>query len=76
MKTITLNERSRDRCLHVEAPGVIVNITINLTDSAGRRVTSIEIIADGDRYAGEPPWWLGGQPGYNAQHVRVIEAGG
>lgn len=44
--------------LHIEAAGCIVNIRTGLTHRSGRKVTSIEVLADGDRYAGDPEWWI------------------
>mgnify|MGYP001619006891 CR=1 FL=1 len=41
MRTISL----RKGCLHVETPLGIVNITVGLSDTEGRRVESIETIA-------------------------------
>ena len=58
MKTIRINERSRYEMLHVEAPGCIINIRVDLTDEDGRAVTRVDVMADGDRYAGDPKWWL------------------
>jgi|WetSurSiteA1Bulk_404760.scaffolds.fasta_scaffold01527_9 hypothetical protein len=53
--------------LHIEAEGCIVNITENLIDIKGRRVTSIQIIPD--KYAGEKPWKrIGG-----CANIRIIE---
>ena len=44
---------------HVEVEGCIVNIRTNLRDRLGRKVTSIEILAD-DHYVGEQVWKLYG----------------
>lgn len=38
--------------LHIEAPGVIVNIE-KITEG----MTRVDVNANGDRYAGEPEWW-------------------
>jgi hypothetical protein len=56
MRTIRLSERSREKSLHIEAPGCIINVQIGLHDSEGRRVTRVDVNADGWRYAGETPW--------------------
>jgi hypothetical protein len=48
MKTVVL----RNGMLHVETPLGIVNITVGLHDSNGKRVDSIEVIPS--NYAGEP----------------------
>lgn len=44
---------------HIEVEGCIVNIRTGLTDFKGRKVTSIEILAD-DHYSGEKIWRLRG----------------
>jgi hypothetical protein len=56
---------SRDNLLHVETDGCIVNIRVGLTDTQGRRVTSVEVIPD--NYAGEE-WHLDG-----TENNRVVE---
>lgn len=69
MRTVRFYPR-RASTLHIEAPGCIVNITTTLTDTEGRKVTAIEIIAD--RYKGEE-WHM---PDFNqtqAMSVRVRE---
>lgn len=43
MKTI-VHYGKRDNLLHVETPLGIVNITVGLSDSRGRRVESIQVI--------------------------------
>lgn len=73
MKTITLSGRSRDKLLHIEAPGCIVNIQAGLHDAAGREVTHVEISASGDRYAGDPQWWIEGESGYRGIGARIIQ---
>ena len=44
--------------LHVEAPGCIINIETTHTDDEGRPFVRVEVMADRDRYAGDPEWWL------------------
>jgi hypothetical protein len=75
MKTIALNERSRDKLLHVELPGCIVNIEIGLCDRDGRQVSRVEVLADGDRYAGDPEWWIDGKSGKGHLGARVVCTG-
>jgi hypothetical protein len=65
MKTVTHTANARDRLLHIETDGCVVNVRIGLTDSQGRRVTSVEILPD--RGAGEE-WHLVG-----TSNNRVIE---
>ena len=57
MKRIVHSANARDKLLHVEAEGCVVNIRVGLTDSEGRPVTSIEILPD--QYVGEE-WDLDG----------------
>lgn len=65
MKTIRHTASARDKLLHVEAEGCIVNIHVGLQDSEGRAVTAVEIIPD--EYSGEE-WDLDG-----ARNSRVIK---
>lgn len=65
MKRIVHGEGARDKLLHVEAEGCIVNIQVGLHDDAGRKVTRVDIIPDG--YVGEE-WHADG-----LTSVRVIE---
>lgn len=73
MKRIAINERSREKLLHIEAPGCIINIRVGLADRNGRRVTHVSVVTDGDRYVGEPPWWIEGRYGLRAQDMRVVQ---
>lgn len=53
MRTIQFSGKRGARKLHIEAPGCIVNITKQLTNSDGQAVTSVQISADqyeGDRW--------------------------
>lgn len=65
MKRISHFATARDKLLHIETEGAVVNIQVGLTDNQGRRVTSVEILPD--RYVGEE-WHLDGQI-----NTRVIE---
>lgn len=46
MKRIQHTARSREKLLHIETEGCIVNIRVGLSDSEGRAVTSVEIVPD------------------------------
>ena len=47
MKTITFSEFNRsDDLLHIELPGGIINIRVNLHDTSCNRVTHIELLPD------------------------------
>ena len=72
-RVIQMGRRSKD--LHIEAPGVIVNIC-QLTDAEGRRVTRVDVNADGDRYRAESEWWCvdaGATLGPRGIGVRIVE---
>ena len=58
IKNITVSERSRTKRLHIELPGCIVNIYTDLHTDDGRPITYVSVDADGDRYAGETPWYV------------------
>lgn len=60
MRRIVLSERSREKLLHIEAPGCIVNIQIGLSNDKHSEVTRVDVTADGDRYSGDPKWWARG----------------
>ena len=70
-RNISLSRKSS--LLHVEAPGCIVNIHPGLTDTDGRAVVRVSIEADGDRYSGDPQWWVEGVAGARGHGVRVIQ---
>lgn len=55
MKTVTVPRGYRG--LHIEIPGAIVNITTGLHNDKGQEVTHINVMADQDRYMGDPEWW-------------------
>jgi hypothetical protein len=46
VKTITHTTPSRDRVLHIETDGAIVNIEVGLSDARGNRVTRVDVMAD------------------------------
>lgn len=51
MKTIRHGRNARDKLLHIEADGVLVNIHVGLTDMDGRHVTNVSVSPD-DRSTG------------------------
>lgn len=54
MKRIEFGRRNRSgNLLHVEVPGAIVNIWVNLARQDGREVTRVEVIADHARRGGD-----------------------
>jgi len=75
VRTISLTRRSKKQPLHIEAPGCIINITTGLSDADGNAVTHISISASGDRYSGEPAWWIDGKEGEDGLAVRVVQDG-
>ena len=46
MKLIHHSNTARDKLLHVETEGCIVNIRVGLKNTAGQEVTHIEILPD------------------------------
>ncbi len=76
MKSIHLSSSGRGtRTLHVEADGCIVNIQVGLHDADGNRVTHISVNASGNRYAGDPEWWVakGSKVDPSGVGLRVVE---
>jgi hypothetical protein len=74
MRTKRVNLSSKRERLHIEAPGCIVNIHTGMVTVDGAEVTSVEVIADGDRYAGEPPWWIDDDGGRSHYHrLRIVK---
>lgn len=53
MKTVRHYASARDKLLHVEVDGCIVNITVGLSDMQGRRVTSVSIVPDDESRGGD-----------------------
>ncbi len=70
-----LNLTERSPLLHIEAPGCIINIHCGLRDMDGRKVVNISVEADGDRYSGDPEWWVDGELGNKGRAVRVVCTG-
>lgn len=65
--------RASHECLHVEAPGCIVNIHAGLTSSDGEQVTRVSVNADGDNYAGDQQWWCPDLQDPKGIGVRVVQ---
>jgi len=59
MKRISHFNTARDKTLHIETEGAIVNIRVGLQDFEGHEVTSVEILPD-NHCAGDPKWTLDG----------------
>lgn len=64
---------SGHECLHIEAPGCIVNIHAGLHDDHEREVTRISIDAAGDKYAGDKQWWCPDLQDPKGLGVRVVQ---
>lgn len=58
--------------MHIEAPGAIINVQVGLSTNGSDEVTRVEVLADGDRYAGEPEWWIEGKKGNATLATRII----
>lgn len=72
MKTIRHTSAARDKLLHIEADGCIINIQVGLHDRAGQQVTSVEIIPDDESRGGDGEgrrWHLDGH-----RNNRIIRA--
>jgi hypothetical protein len=55
MKRITFSESNRSgNLLHIEVPGAIVNIRVNLTDDMGRKVTRVDILPGDETRSPDP----------------------
>lgn len=72
MKTVTISSRSRAKLLHIEAPGCIVNIEIDHVMN-GHPMTLVSVQVDGDRYAGDPEWWVDGVRGNKGESFRIVQ---
>lgn len=72
-RNVSLTKKSG--LLHIEAPGCIVNIKCGLTDWDGREVVNVSISANGNRYSGDPEWWINGEHGNSGVAVRVVCTG-
>lgn len=66
MKTIVFSPKGI-KVLHIELPGCIVNITVNLTNEKDQQVTHIEVLPD--QYVGEE-WHLAANAPKN---IRVVK---
>lgn len=60
-----------DNLLHIETELGIINIRLGLTNTEGRKVESIEVLADADRFAGETPAYIEGTE--KAMTFRIIQ---
>lgn len=70
MRTVIITRKSG--AAHIEAPGCVISINPALVDGDGRSVCSISIAADGNRYPGEPEWWVDGVRGDDGRGIRVV----
>jgi hypothetical protein len=52
-RLVQIHRQGKGKIVHIEAPGCVVNIRVGLTDEKGREVTSVEVLSDGKRFAGE-----------------------
>lgn len=58
-KTIALSARGRGpKRLKIEADGCLLHVEVDHHDDQGNPVTYVSVSANGDRYAGEPEWWV------------------
>lgn len=76
MKRIAHGARSRDRVLHIEADGVLINIEIGLADVEGHRVTAISVSPDDASRGGDGEgrlWVVADANEYGMRLVRLHE---
>jgi hypothetical protein len=77
MRRINLTKRSRHDCLHIEAPGCVINVRHKLRDCDGHPVTAVEIIPDRVDWQGDGSrWTFPDAPGARAMNVRVRQERG
>lgn len=77
MKTIHHFNTAKDKLLHIETEGCIVNIRVGLQEQGTyRNVTSIEILPDinGDG-CGNQPWFISDNPTAKAENIRLVQKG-
>lgn len=74
MKRINHFNTARDKLLHIETEGCIVNIRIGLQNHEGQNVTHIEILPDrnGDG-CGNPSWRIADNPDAQAENIRLVQ---
>ena len=75
-KTISLYSQGRGRKnLKIEAEGCLVHVEVGHHDEHGNRVTYVSISADGDRFAGDPEWWVapGSKLTRSGVGLRIVE---
>lgn len=53
MKRVQHYGTAREKLLHIETDGAVVNIRVGLQDREGREVTSIEILPDDESRGGD-----------------------
>ena len=63
--------QKRDDYIHIETDGCIVNIYPGLFGVNGNSVTSIEVLADGDRFSDGFTWYIQGTDKHKSACIRV-----
>lgn len=53
MKRIRHGAQARDKLLHIEGDGCVINVRVGLTDNQGRRMTSVQVIPDAEENGGD-----------------------
>lgn len=56
MKTVVHSENAKDKLLHIEADGCIINVRVGVNSDDGHKKTIVEIKCD--QYAGEQGWFI------------------
>lgn len=57
-KEIAIGYPRHRKAIKVTCPGGIIHVECGLTDSQSRPIVCVSVTADGDRYAGDPTWWV------------------
>lgn len=60
--------------LHIEADGCTVNIRQGIRcNGNGATATVIEVLADGERYPSQNPWWIDDSRGAENRVLRIVQ---
>lgn len=77
MKTIHHFKTAKDKLLHIETEGAIINIRVGLQEAGTyRNLTHIEILPDIDGDGcGNPAWRIADNPTAKAENIRLVQNG-
>jgi len=74
MKTVRHYRTAKDKLLHIETEGAVINIRVGLRNRDGHNVTHVEVLPDvnGDG-CGNPPWMIADDPEAKACNIRLVQ---